>query len=64
MIVRLVSDQSPEALRHLASIGIYPQVEIGVVGKAPFNGSLRIEVDNKRHSLSEDLARQIYVVSK
>lgn len=64
VIVRLVSDQSPEALRHLASIGIYPQVEIGVVGKAPFNGSLRIEVDNKRHSLSEDLARQIYVVSK
>ena len=64
VIVRLVSDRNPEALRYLASIGIYPQVEIGVVSKAPFNGPLHIDVDDKRHSLSEELARQIYVVSK
>lgn len=59
--VSLVSDRDPEALRYLASIGILPQVKIVVVKKAPFNGPIHVQVNETEHSLSEELARQIYV---
>ncbi len=59
--VSLVSDRDPEALRYLASIGILPRVEIVVVKKAPFNGPIHVQVNETEHSLSEELARQIYV---
>ncbi|MDA2926255.1 metal-dependent transcriptional regulator [Acidobacteria bacterium AH-259-G07] len=57
-----VSDRNPEVLRYLASIGIFPEVEIGVVEKAPFNGPIHIQIDDAKHSLSEELARQIFVI--
>lgn len=60
--VRRVSDSDPKALRYLAEIGIYPEVEINVLKKSPFNGPIHIKVDSNEHSLSEQLARQIFVV--
>lgn len=60
--VGLVSDRDPEVLRYLASIGIYPRVKISVVKKAPFNGPLRVQINETDHNLSEELARQIYVI--
>ncbi len=59
--VNRVSDQDPEALRYLAAIGIYPRVQLQVMEKAPFNGPVEILIDEARHSLSEELARQIFV---
>lgn len=56
-----VSDRDPEVLRYLAKIGIFPDVELSVVRKAPFNGPVHIELNRKEHSLSEELARQIFV---
>lgn len=61
--VCLVSDRDPEVLRYLASIGIYPRVKLSVVRRAPFNGPVHVQVNQSEHSLSEELARQIYVVS-
>lgn len=62
--VSRVSDRDPEVLRHLATIGIFPEVEINVIKKAPFNGPLHVKVNDSEHSLSEELANQIFVVSK
>ncbi|MGH9339973.1 MAG: metal-dependent transcriptional regulator [Acidobacteriota bacterium] len=64
VVVQRVSDRDPEALRYLASLGIYPEVKLGIIGKAPFNGPVQIEIGNSEHSLSEELARQIYVIPK
>ena len=60
--VRRVSDSDPEVLRYLAEIGIFPEVNISVLKKAPFNGPIHIEVNDNEHSLSEELARQIFVI--
>ncbi len=57
-----VSDRDPEVLRYLATIGIYPQVHLNVLEKAPFNGPIHVEVEEQAHGLSEELARQIFVV--
>jgi len=62
--VSRVSDRDPEVLRYLATIGVFPEVEINVLKKGPFNGPIHIEIDDSEHSLSEELATQIFVVSK
>lgn len=61
VIVTRVNDHDPSVLRYLDSLGIHPQVRIGVVAKAPFNGPVQVQVDSVAHSLSEELARQIFV---
>ncbi len=59
-----VSDRDPKVLRYLASIGILPDVEINVLKKGPFNGPIHVQINDREHSLSEELANQIFVVSK
>ena len=59
--VRRVSDRDPGVLRYLASIGIYPDVSLDVVRRAPFNGPIYVLIEGVEHGLSEELARQIYV---
>ena len=59
-----VSDRDPEVLRYLATIGILPEVEISVLKKGPFNGPIHVQIEDSEHSLSEELATQIFVVSK
>ena len=59
-----VSDRDPEVLRYLANIGILPEVEINVLKKGPFNGPIHVQIEDSEHSLSEELATQIFVVSK
>ena len=64
VLVRQVSDQSAEMLRYMATMGIKPNVEIEVVGRAPFNGPLEIVVNGEAtHSLGLEVAAHIYVSS-
>lgn len=59
--VERVSDRDSDVLRYLATIGIFPQVELDVLTKAPFNGPVHIRLEDEEHGLSEQLARQIFV---
>ena len=59
-----VSDRDPEVLRYLATIGILPDLEVNVLKKDPFNGPIHVQIDDSEQSLSEELANQIFVVSK
>ncbi len=61
VIVARVDDRDASVLRHLDSLGIHPEVEIQVLQKAPFNGPVLINLESAEHSLSEELARQIFV---
>ena len=61
VIVARVDDRNASVLRYLDSLGIHPEVEMHVLEKAPFNGPLLIELGKAKHSLSEELARQIFV---
>ena len=57
-----VSDRSPEVLRYLGSIGIFPDSKISVIRRAPFNGPIHVEIGDTEHTLSAELAKQIFVV--
>ena len=61
VIVARVDDRDASVLRYLDSLGIHPEVEIHVMEKAPFNGPVLIKLGSAKHSLSEELARQILV---
>ncbi len=61
VIVARVDDRDASVLRHLDSLGIHPEVEIQVLQKAPFNGPVLINLGSAQHSLSEELASQIFV---
>ncbi len=57
-----VSDGSPEVLRYLGSIGIFPKVKLYIMQKGSPEGPVRIKIENIQHLLGEELARQIFVL--
>ncbi len=60
--IRQVSDQSAEMLRYMTTMGIEPNVEVEVVGRAPFNGPMEIVVNgDASYSLGLEVAGHIYV---
>ena len=56
-----VEDRNPSVLRYLDAMGIHPEIKLYVLEKSPFNGPILIRLNGVEHSLSEELARQIYV---
>jgi len=60
-VVRRVPDGDPELLRYLASLGIVPDQAIVLVGRAPFEGPVTVEVDGSRHAIGLALAGRIEV---
>lgn len=59
--VEQVSDRDPEMLRYLGKIGIYPDVELNIVEKAPFGGPLTVKVGKQQHHLGEGLTDNILI---
>ena len=61
LVVQRVSDRDPEKLRYLGKLGIYPQSEITVMSKAPFNGPIHIQVQDAFHHLGREISDAIFV---
>jgi DtxR family Mn-dependent transcriptional regulator len=59
--VEQVSDRDPEMLRYLGKIGIYPEVELNVIEKAPFGGPLTVKIGKQQHHLGEGLTDHILI---
>lgn len=60
LIVR-ITEEERELLRYLASLGIFPGVEIEVQEIAPFGGTRLISLGKTRYSISDEIARKIRV---
>lgn len=56
-----VRTHDPEKLRYLAKEGLVPGVGFKVQGRGPFNGPLRILVENREYVLGHELAAVIWV---
>ncbi|MEE9182629.1 MAG: metal-dependent transcriptional regulator [candidate division NC10 bacterium] len=61
-VVKRVGDQDPAKLRYLATLGLFPQVRVTLLEKAPFGGPVSLEVGDTRCTLGGEMARQIYVL--
>jgi DtxR family transcriptional regulator, Mn-dependent transcriptional regulator len=64
-LILRVSDQDPEKLRYLGQLGLYPEVRVELIERAPFGGPLHIRVGEKsqqvEHMLGPELAEHIIV---
>lgn len=58
-----VSEEDPELLRFLASMGLIPEAPVVVAEIAPFDGPLTIAVGGLRHAVGCELARKVFVWS-
>ena len=61
-IVR-VSDNNAEKLRYLGSLGLYPDADVTVVERMPFNGPLRVKIGDDEHVVGLELAAAVHVDS-
>lgn len=59
-----VEDRDPGMLRHFASIGIFPDAQVEVVGRGAVRSTLCIRIGPQEHQLTEDLARRVFVTAE
>jgi DtxR family Mn-dependent transcriptional regulator len=60
-IVSRVRTHDPEKLRYFASLGLVPQTAFEMVGRAPFNGPMRLRLDRDEVVLGIELAHSLWV---
>lgn len=61
-VIRRVSDQNPDHLKHFSKLGLIPDATVDVVQREPFEGPLRVRMaSGLEHVLDETLARSIWV---
>ncbi|MGH7860419.1 MAG: metal-dependent transcriptional regulator [Candidatus Binatia bacterium] len=60
-VVKLVSDESPELLRHLDGLGIRPGTAVDVVERVAFGGGVRATVGGDTHSIGREAAAAVFV---
>lgn len=63
VLVKQVSDSDPEMLRYLGEIGIYPEVKLHVLEKAPFGGPLLVQVGEDKYHLGGTVTDNIMVTA-
>lgn len=61
LIVRRVSDEDAELLRHLQSLGVTPGTAIELLTQEPFEGPLVLKVGGKRVRLTPQAAKEVFV---
>lgn len=54
--------QDEDRLRYLGALGLYPNVRVTLLERAPFDGPLLIDVDGEHHALAHDMAKFLLVV--
>jgi DtxR family transcriptional regulator, Mn-dependent transcriptional regulator len=54
--------QDEQRLRYLCALGLYPNVSICLLEKAPFDGPLLIDVEGEHHALAHEMAKFLIVV--
>lgn len=53
--------QDEDRLRYLGSLGLYPNVQVTLLERAPFDGPLLIDVEGAHHALAHDMAKLLVV---
>jgi DtxR family Mn-dependent transcriptional regulator len=62
-LVHGVTEEIPETLRYLGSIGLRPGADIELLEKAPLGGPLTVRVcGDRKHAISLELARMVIVL--
>lgn len=63
-LIGRVKDQDPDLLRYLEKTGVIPGVKLTVIEKAPFDGPLKVLLENEEQTIGHGVARQIYLIEE
>ncbi len=58
-----VRTDDPERLRYFASLGLVPGAQITIVGRAPFNGPMRLQVGHEEQVIGVELTKSLWVTT-
>lgn len=61
-VIGRVRDQDPELLRYLEKTGLIPGVKLTILDKAPFDGPLRVQVEDAEKTVGFGVASQVYLI--
>lgn len=61
-LIGRVKDQDPELLRYLEKTGVIPGVKLVVLDKAPFDGPIKVVLEDEEVTLGNAIAQQIFLV--
>lgn len=59
--VSRVRTHEPEKLKYFASLGLVPGAPLEIVGRAPFNGPIRLRVEREEVVLGVELTKSLWV---
>jgi DtxR family transcriptional regulator, Mn-dependent transcriptional regulator len=59
--VSRIGVEEPDFLAYVDELGLRPEVEVIVTGRAPFNGPLMVAVGEREHALGDEVTRHIWV---
>ena len=66
-VVRRISDEDPDLLRYVASLGLVPGATVHVIERSPFDGPTYLQVTNegedapRKQIIGSEIARKVYV---
>jgi len=60
-VVRRVDDRDDALLRHLAELGLAPDVRLEVVEVVPFGGGVRVRIGKRSHMVGSQAAESVFV---
>ncbi|MEM2111442.1 MAG: metal-dependent transcriptional regulator [Candidatus Bathyarchaeia archaeon] len=60
-VILRITEEDPELLQYLKTLGLKPEVPVEVIEKAPFSGPITIRIDGKDHALSSEIAALIKI---
>lgn len=60
-IISRVRTHDPKKLQYFASLGIVPEAEFEIVGRAPFNGPMRLKIGRDEVVLGVELTKDLWV---
>lgn len=61
-IIQRVKDQNPDLLRYLEKQGLIPGVIVEIVHKEPFEGPIKLQMENGEMTIGYNIAENIFVV--
>ncbi len=61
LVIKRVSDHDPDMVRYMHELGLLPNVRVRVLHKEPFEGPLKIQVDDRELVVGYKLASFIFV---
>jgi len=61
-LVGRVKDQDPELLRYLEKSGIIPGVKVTILEKAPFDGPVKIQLEDQETTIGNSVAKDVFLV--